>query len=73
MKVGEVAASTARDQDLLADPFGMIEQNNTAPALAGLDSTHQASRTGADYDHVELLLHCYRRSRNFDSSRSISK
>src|SRR3954468_11055509 len=57
MKVGEVATAAARNQDLLANAIGMIEYNNSAPALASLNRAHQASRTSAHHDGIERLLH----------------
>ena len=57
MQVGEITAPAAGDEDFLADTVSVIQNNNSAPALASLNGTHQASRTGADYDRVELLFH----------------
>ncbi|KAG1392513.1 hypothetical protein G6F59_014581 [Rhizopus arrhizus] len=48
--VGEVAAATARHQDLLADLVGMVDHLHLAAALAGGDRSHQPGRAGAD-DH----------------------
>jgi hypothetical protein len=44
VEVGEVAASSAGDEDLLADALGMIEDEDAAPAAACFDGTHQAGR-----------------------------
>ena len=54
MQIGEIAASAARHQDLLADLVGTLQhQHATAPA-PGHKGTHQAGRTAADNDHIEL-------------------
>ena len=55
LEVGEIAAAAARDQDLLADLLGMVEQQHPAAALAGAQRAHQAGRAGADDDDVERL------------------
>ncbi len=55
--VGEVAAPAARDQDLLADLVGVLEQQPPPPALAGADGAHQTGRTGADHRDVKDLRH----------------
>ncbi len=47
MNVGEIASSAAGDQDFLADPVGMIEHRNAAPAPPGLDGAHQPRGPGA--------------------------
>ena len=53
MQIGEIAASAAGDQDLLAQPVGVFEYGDAAAALAGLDGAHQASRAAAENQCVE--------------------
>src|SRR5581483_7104259 len=53
VQIGEVAAPAARDQDLLADLLGVIEQQHTATALAGAHRAHQAGRSGTNEDDIE--------------------
>jgi hypothetical protein len=55
--IGEVAASAARDQDLLADLLGMVEQQDPSAALARPHRTHQARGAAAQDDDVERLVH----------------
>ncbi len=40
MNVGEVAASSAGDEDFFADAVGVIEKGDAASALAGFDGAH---------------------------------
>ena len=56
MQVGEVAASATGDKDLLAYPFGMIDDSHLAAAFAGLDSAHEPCSSGPQDDHVEMML-----------------
>ncbi|MCY1234777.1 hypothetical protein D9M72_473680 [compost metagenome] len=57
MDIGEVAATTAGDADLLAGCLGMVEHSRAAAALARFDGAHHARSTGADDDHILLLSH----------------
>jgi hypothetical protein len=57
MKVGEVAASAARDKDLLAQPVGVLDHGDAAAALAGFDGAHQACRAAAENECVEGMGH----------------
>ena len=50
--IGEVAASAAGHQDLLADLVGMVDHQHAQPALASRDRRHQACGAGADDDGV---------------------
>jgi hypothetical protein len=40
MNVGEVAATSAGDEDFFADAVGVLEYGNAASALAGFDDAH---------------------------------
>lgn len=53
VRIGEVAAPTARHQDLLADPVGTFEDNDTMSAIAGGNRTHEPGGTTADNDYVD--------------------
>jgi hypothetical protein len=55
VRVGEIAAPAARDQDLLADLLGVIEQQHLAPALAGAQRAHQARGAGTRDDDIKGL------------------
>ena len=53
--VGEVAASTAGDQEFLAGFMRMIQNQNPAPATSGRSGTHQSGRTGSDDNDIPLI------------------
>ncbi len=57
MKVGEVAASAAGDQNFLAEPVGVFEHGDAAATLAGFDGAHQAGCAAAENDCIEGLSH----------------
>ena len=52
MQVGEVAASAAGDEDLLADAVGALQDGNPASALAGFDGAHQPGSACAQDQHI---------------------
>lgn len=53
VNVGEIAAATARDQNLFADAVGMFDHGYAAAAFAGFDGTEKACGTGAENQYVE--------------------
>jgi hypothetical protein len=53
--IGEIAASTARHQNLLAHLIGMVKHRNTLALLASLGGTHQAGGTATDNQSIVLL------------------
>ena len=55
MNVGEVAATTAGDEDFLADAVGVLEHSDAAAAFAGLNGAHEARGACAEDDCVEFL------------------
>ena len=57
MQVGEIAAAATGDQDFLADAIGAFEQQDTAPAFAGFEGTHQAGGPGSENDDVVSFIH----------------
>ena len=54
-EIGEVAAATARDQDLLARRIGMIDEEHALAPLAGGERTHEPRGAGSQDDRV---VHC---------------
>ncbi len=52
VKIGEIAAATARDEDLLAGPVGMIDEQDLSAALPGDCRAHQPCAAGAEDDRV---------------------
>ena len=57
VEVGEIAAAAARDEDLLAEAVGMVEEGDAASALAGLEGAHEARCTTAENQCVEMMDH----------------
>ena len=57
MQVGKVAAPAAGDQNLFADALSALQHGHAASALAGFNGAHQAGRTSAENDYIELKLH----------------
>ncbi len=60
VKVGEIAAAAAGDENLLAQAVGVFEDGDTASALAGFDGAHQAGRAAAENQCVEDMGHVRR-------------
>jgi len=54
VEVGEVAASAAGDKDLAADLAVVFEEGNAPAAQAGDGGAHEARRSGAEDEDVEL-------------------
>src|SRR5438477_9756969 len=55
MKIGEIAAAAAGNEDLLSDPIGVLEHNHAPASPPGFDGAHQSGGAGACYDDIELL------------------
>ena len=55
MEVGEITATSARDEDLFAGAIGVIEQDDASAAAAGLDRAHETCCAGPD-DHNLYFL-----------------
>ena len=53
MNVGEVAASTAGDEDFFADTLGVFQDGDAASAFAGFDCAHQSGGASAEDYGVE--------------------
>ena len=52
MNIGEIAASTAGDENFLSGPFRPFEDGDSPSPLAGFDRTHQTGGASAEYDDV---------------------
>src|SRR6476469_1771225 len=57
MQVGKVAAPAAGNQNLFADALSALQHGHAPSALAGFNGAHQARRSGAKNDYVELEFH----------------
>ena len=55
VQVGEVAAASAGDEDLLARPLGALEDRDTASAAAGFDGGHEARSATAEDEDIETV------------------
>ena len=55
MDVREIASASPRNEDLLAEPLRMLQDQNRAAAFARLQGTHQAGSPGT-YDD-DVILH----------------
>ena len=53
MKVGEIAAAAARDEDFLADAVGVFDDGDATSAFASFASTEEARGTSAENQHIE--------------------
>ena len=54
MKIREVAAASAGDQDFFADFFGALEEHDVATAFPGFDGAQKAGGAAAEDDYVEV-------------------
>ena len=59
--VGEVAASAARHQDLLADLVGVLDDQHAQATLTGRERGHETRRAAADHQDVVGGGHALRR------------
>jgi hypothetical protein len=57
VEMGEVALSSAGDEDLTADLWGVVEEQDSPAAFSGLAGAHEAGRAGAEYDDVVTSFH----------------
>ena len=66
VEVGEVAAASAGDEDLLAGAVGVFEDQDAAAAASGFDGAHEAGSAGAEDEDVDFggLAHRGRRGRS---------
>ena len=57
MQVGEIAATSARDQNFLANSICAFQQQHAPAPLAGFHGTHQARSAGSENDRVVWEVH----------------
>src|SRR5258708_32371521 len=57
MKIGEVAASAAGNEDFLAEAVSTFEYGDAAAALSRLDGAHEAGGAPAGHDAVKGVGH----------------
>jgi hypothetical protein len=57
MKVGEIAASAAGDQNFLPQPVRMFQHRNAPAAPARFDGAHQSRRATAKNECIEGMGH----------------
>jgi len=57
MEVGEIAAASAGDENLFADPVGSFQDRDAASAFARLDRAHEPGGSGAQNYHIEFVDH----------------
>ncbi len=57
VKIGEITASAAGDQDFLAQAIGMFEDRDAAAALPRFDGAHQSRRAAAKNECIEGMGH----------------
>jgi hypothetical protein len=62
VEVGEIAASAAGDKDFFAKAVGVVEEDDTAVAASGFDSTHEACCASAEDECVEGVGHLGQRT-----------
>jgi hypothetical protein len=53
--VGEVAATTARNENLSADLCRVVKESNFATTLPGASGAHHARAASSNYDNIVLL------------------
>jgi len=62
MDIGEIAAASARDEDLTAGQAAVVEQRNAAAVLACDSSAHEACGSGSQNDRVKFsywIIHAF--------------
>jgi hypothetical protein len=57
MKVGEIAAAAAGNENFLADAVRVFEDRGAAAAFSGFDGAQQSRRAATKYKHIELAFH----------------
>jgi hypothetical protein len=57
MDVGEIAASAAGNENLLAETVGVFKNGDAASTPTGLDCTHQAGCATSENQCVETIGH----------------
>jgi hypothetical protein len=57
MKISEIAAASAGDEDFLADARGALEYRDAAAALAGFNGAQQAGGSGTENQGIVVVVH----------------
>jgi len=57
VKVGEIAAAAAGNEDFLADAVGALEKGDTVSAFSGFNGTEQTSGASAEDEDIEGAGH----------------
>ena len=57
VKIGEIAASPAGDQNLFSQPVSMFEHRDTPAAFAGLDGAHESRCAATKDEHIKGMRH----------------
>ena len=73
MDVGEVAATTPRDLDLLADLIVVLEKEHPLAAIARREGEEHPGATTADHDHVVVFRNIVAHAASHDIWASKSK
>ena len=55
VQIGEVAATSAGDEYLLARPLGALNHRDAASTAAGFNGGHEAGCTAAEYEYIETV------------------
>jgi hypothetical protein len=55
VKIREVAAAAAGDENFFADFFGALEEHDTAAALSRFDGAQESSGATAEKDYVKIV------------------
>jgi hypothetical protein len=56
VKVCEITATSAGDENLFANTFREIDEGNSTAALAGFDRAHQSGGAGSENYDVEFVF-----------------
>jgi hypothetical protein len=65
VNIGEIAAASAGNSNLLSDGFIALEDGNGSPAFPGLDRAHEPRSSSADNHYVVLhtwIIYCVKNS-----------
>jgi hypothetical protein len=55
VQIGEVAAASAGDKDLLSWPLRALKHGDTTPPASSFDCSHEAGRSSAEDEGVEFV------------------
>ena len=57
MQIGEIAAASAGDKDLLGDAVSTLKNGDAPAAFASFDGAQEAGGTGAENDDIKVVGH----------------